>query len=1194
MDNNQVYGGASTAEIIAHYVRNDHLKRGQESALRAWQLQPELPEPGELMAADPPPLPHDSQTKAGYLERQYLMSRFEGTELLRRAVNNFRQTPKMKEESDFFIYTQVRLAFSPFRLIVSDLCHKVHVQGYMFSAAGPACRISFSTERSHTKVVWSKSARLTAGTLVALSPTTDNFRQQCFVAVVAARYLLGGLEPNRDAGEDENTPPRIEIFWSNCQDAILDPSAELVMIEAKGGYFETVRHSMVGLQHAALFQSKFDKYLLNGCTQDPMAAYIQEARGQTAYEPTNAKSFDASQMEAFKRMTSRELAVIQGPPGTGKTFTSVVALESHVRTLQAAYGKHEAFPPVVVAAQTNHALDQILNRCAEFKAVIARLGGRTEDEAIKPRTLFNIKKNSKLSRGPLRGQSNRKAALKAIKGVLSACFPQGLISAEEFYGEGLITKEQFDSFDDDEWESAELVGGNTDTSLNAMVQWLDGCIEADHTYVYRPPTNQADAPVLDDGDLDQADRQEEDEKEKLQGEYIAIKFHYTGTVPGTVSAESAWYHQAQRLLAKHSNLYLIKPPQRGMVYRYLRKRFVDKKAARFPQLLREYRAACDEIKISNWDKSVKILRNERIELLGCTTTGLTKYHGLIAALKPRILMIEEAAETREASITSALYPSLDQVVLVGDHQQLVPHVDVWELGQEPYNMNVSLFERLVKLNLPYSMLRTQRRMVPAVREVVNTFYPRLEDHHTVYDPRIRPPIPGMGERSLFWFNHGWPEVQNVNDFSYSNPNEAEIISRFVRYLVQNGTQPSEITLLTYYKGQVSQLFEMLRRDPVLSNLNPTKKWSVRTVDSFQGEENNVIILSLVRSNRPGFMSNENRAVVATSRAKCGMFIFGDAMNLVDGRSERSYETWSKVYDVFVLNDCIGYTLPVTCQKHNRVTEIGDIHGWNTIPGGGCDQKCDEKCSQNHACETTCHPVDQASMKCRKACEKTLECGHRCGSSCGDPCKCPKRCKRPTMAKLPLRGPQLSVPPRRGKAKRGGIVQGSGPSQREFTLHIDDYDAEPTSEDLMAMGYFAHISQSRQYKEKKAHRVVVPNLESGPIPLTEDSVSAKWSPEKIQRKDLELLEVSRRKQPSPCPMVVQETYRETKMGVDGSRLYAPPLYSQFTIPAPSSEVSNTPSEQLSRKHQLLDAAAGFFPGDKYYGVVGEKDDLMNFD
>ena len=124
----------------------------------------------------------------------------------------------------------------------------------MFARQGAACRISFSTERFPTKVNWGQNKRLTAGTLVALSPRSDNFKTQCFVAVVAARYLVGGLEPDPRAGEDENTPPRIEIFWADPKNAIIDPTMELIMLEAKGGYYENVRYAMVGLQHAALFE----------------------------------------------------------------------------------------------------------------------------------------------------------------------------------------------------------------------------------------------------------------------------------------------------------------------------------------------------------------------------------------------------------------------------------------------------------------------------------------------------------------------------------------------------------------------------------------------------------------------------------------------------------------------------------------------------------------------------------------------------------------------------------------------------------------------------------------------------------------------------------------------------------------------------------------------------------------------------
>jgi helicase required for RNAi-mediated heterochromatin assembly 1 len=68
----------------------------------------------------------------------------------------------------------------------------------------------------------------------------------CKVAVVAARRVIGGLMPDED--EDENTPPRIEIFWADAHDAVIDPFERMVMVESKGGYFEGVRHTLRGLQ----------------------------------------------------------------------------------------------------------------------------------------------------------------------------------------------------------------------------------------------------------------------------------------------------------------------------------------------------------------------------------------------------------------------------------------------------------------------------------------------------------------------------------------------------------------------------------------------------------------------------------------------------------------------------------------------------------------------------------------------------------------------------------------------------------------------------------------------------------------------------------------------------------------------------------------------------------------------------------
>ncbi|KAL6917434.1 hypothetical protein FSST1_008929 [Fusarium sambucinum] len=1191
-------------EIITQHVMH---RNSTDTQSRHWLTSPELPQPEELMAEYPAELPagpsdENPLDKNAYLEFQYAMNRFEGTELLRRAIRDFRQRP-VKEDSDtFHVYTQVR------------------VQGYLLAKRGPACRISFSTECSTTKVVWHQSARLTTGTLVALSPRSDNFNKQCFVAVVAARYLLGGLEPNLDDGEDINTPPRIEIFWSNVETAVFDPSVELVMLEAKGGYFETVRHAMVGLQHAAKFESKFDKYIIDGSNKECTAAYLTN---EGATIPERAKHFDPSQLEAFHLMTSRELAVVQGPPGTGKTFTSVVALGSHIRTLKAVQGG-KAIAPVIVAAQTNHALDQLLARCLDVEAVIARLGGRTENEKIEARTLYNIRKDSKIAHGPTRGERSRKQVQNQIQDLLKGCFPAQFIAAEEFLREGLISQEQYESLDDEEYETLPIAGGNgqkDDEAVDSIKSWLGTCVEHDQTYVYRPPKGQTEPPENKYNAIDES--KEENGKERLHGDFFPTKFYMTGSVPSRYADGDAISAQASRLLLKYHDLYDIKPAQRGIVYRLLRERLINARAKRFPELLKAYQETCDEIKIAQSLNDVKVLINEKVEILGCTTTGLSKYRGLIAALKPRILMIEEAAETREANITSALYPSLDQIILVGDHQQLVPHVDVSELECEPYNMDVSLFERLVNLKLPYTMLQVQRRMVPPIRQVVNAFYHKITDHSSVNDPRNRPPVLGMGNKSLWWFQHGWEESRNTDGFSYSNSNEASMIVCFVRYLVQNGVSPSRITILTFYKGQVNLLLEILRRDPTLSARNPTKEWSVKTVDGFQGEENDIVILSIVRSARPGFVRNKNRAVVALSRAKCGMYVFGNAGALLE--EEESFATWLGVYNVFHEQGCFDDFLPVTCKNHGRETKISSIEDWETIAAAGCDEPCTEQCSEGHPCTKTCHPFKHSELRCEERCERILSCGHKCSSSCGNPCRCIQRCDEaytqashapmPQALIQPLRlartpqsyeakGFQATRGGRGGRSTtgvrrgRGGTVRhgasGTGSSTSTKSLessrsasqirtHSDNIGMrsgqlnsvagvssvqEPTSEQLMEMGH--HSGPTRRHEQLTVQ--TQNNFELAPASSTTNSLSDRWSPEKISQKDRSLGEEAKRasRQRSPCSVVIRTTYRPTTMEPDGRRRYGVQTRSSHTVPKPLP----------TRKQMLHDVAAGQYITDQH--------------
>ena len=82
-----------------------------------------------------------------------------------------------------------------------------------------------------------------------------------------------------------------------------------------------------------------------------------------------SSGMDESQIRACERMVTKTVSIVQGPPGTGKTFTSVSALRVMIENLD------DDSPPIIISAQTNHALDQLLNHVLEFEPNVLRLGG---------------------------------------------------------------------------------------------------------------------------------------------------------------------------------------------------------------------------------------------------------------------------------------------------------------------------------------------------------------------------------------------------------------------------------------------------------------------------------------------------------------------------------------------------------------------------------------------------------------------------------------------------------------------------------------------------------------------------------------------------------------------------------------------------------------------------------------------------
>ena len=112
--------------------------------------------------------------------------------------------------------------------------------------------------------------------------------------------------------------------------------------------------------------------------------------------------------------------------------------------------------------------------------------------------------------------------------------------------------------------------------------------------------------------------------------------------------------------------------------------------------------------------------------------GAAKFRKLLQRLKPRITIVEEAAEVLESHIVTSLTSGCQHLILIGDHQQLRPNPTVYDLAKT-YNLDVSLFERMVKNGMPFKRLRLQHRMRPEISKIMDHIYvdPKLENHESV-------------------------------------------------------------------------------------------------------------------------------------------------------------------------------------------------------------------------------------------------------------------------------------------------------------------------------------------------------------------------------------------------------------------------------------------------------------------------------
>jgi helicase required for RNAi-mediated heterochromatin assembly 1 len=305
----------------------------------------------------------------------------------------------------------------------------------------------------------------------------------------------------------------------------------------------------------------------------------------------------------------------------------------------------------------------------------------------------------------------------------------------------------------------------------------------------------------------------------------------------------------------------------------------------FKQISKHYRLTEE----ANQLKTFCNVNSKRV--FGMTTSFSAHNSSINKMLKAGIVIIEEASEILESHVVASLTTDTKHVIMIGDHQQLRPQINSYAL-QKKFNFNISLFERLIKNNLQNISLDVQMRMRPEFCDLLReSVYFNLKDGENVLK---YPNVKGM-KKNFLCFSHHYPENSAQAETSKHNEFEVDFLINLYEKLIDSGNESGDIVILTSYAAQAKKFKEKLKNSQL-----PYVR--VAILDAYQGEESNIILLSLVRSNKSneiGFMSFENRVSVLLSRAKIGFYICGNLQCFAN-----SSKMWKNVMKVLVRHDAL--------------------------------------------------------------------------------------------------------------------------------------------------------------------------------------------------------------------------------------------------------------------------------------------------
>lgn len=280
-------------------------------------------------------------------------------------------------------------------------------------------------------------------------------------------------------------------------------------------------------------------------------------------------------------------------------------------------------------------------------------------------------------------------------------------------------------------------------------------------------------------------------------------------------------------------------------------------------------------------------------VIACTLTGAA--NRVLEGEKYSTLFIDEAAQALEAACWIAIRKA-GRVIFAGDHCQLPPTVK--SIAALKGGLGKTLMERIVEQKPEVvTLLKVQYRMNEQIMRFSSDYF---------YNGEVET-APGITHRSILDYDLPmiWIDTEDVDgkeefigeSCGRINRAEAELtLSTLQEYFDKIGKnrileESIDVGIISPYRAQVQLLRKMIRQKEFF---RPYRRLiSVNTVDGFQGQERDIILISLVRSNdggEIGFLRDLRRMNVAITRARMKLIILGNAATMT------SHPFYRKLYE----------------------------------------------------------------------------------------------------------------------------------------------------------------------------------------------------------------------------------------------------------------------------------------------------------